>query len=210
MKKGLILLLLVLIGGVGFFYFSTDQSVNVEVEEDAVYIIGEEEVDITEVEREGIEYMLEEEKLARDVYAKLYEKYEINVFKNIPQSEQRHIDAVHGLVEMYDIDYYVDEEPGVFGNETIQNLYNDFVEKGEKSLVDALYVGATIEDLDIYDISNFLETVDTPEIEQVYSFLLNGSKNHLRAFNNQLLKNGADPYEAQYISEQELVEILEG
>lgn len=210
MKKGLILLLLVLIGGVGFFYFSTDQSVNVEVEEDAVYIIGEEEVDITQVEREGIEYMLEEEKLARDVYAKLYEKYEINVFKNIPQSEQRHIDAVHGLVEMYDIDYYVDEEPGVFGNETIQNLYNDLVEKGEKSLVDALYVGATIEDLDIYDISNFLETVDTPEIEQVYSFLLNGSKNHLRAFNNQLLKNGADAYEAQYISDQELVEILEG
>lgn len=210
MKKGLILLFLVLIGGFGLFYFSTDQSVNVEVEEDAVYIIGEEEVDITQVEREGIEYMLEEEKLARDVYAKLYEKYEINVFKNISQSEQRHIDAVHGLVEMYDIDYYVDEEPGVFGNETIQNLYNDLVEKGEKSLVDALYVGATIEDLDIYDISNFLETVDTPEIEQVYSFLLNGSKNHLRAFNNQLLKNGADAYEAQYISDQELVEILEG
>ena len=42
-------------------------------------------------------YMREEEKLARDVYATLYEKWGTRIFNNIRVSEQRHMDAVKAL-----------------------------------------------------------------------------------------------------------------
>ena len=41
--------------------------------------------------------MVEEEKLAHDVYLKLYEKWGISIFSNIAVSEQNHIDEVKGI-----------------------------------------------------------------------------------------------------------------
>ena len=46
---------------------------------------------ITDKEAKGLQFMYEEEKMARDVYAYLYEKYEMRVFGNITQSEQMHL-----------------------------------------------------------------------------------------------------------------------
>ena len=39
-----------------------------------------------------------EEKLARDVYLTLGETYKQRMFVNIPESEQRHMDAVKALL----------------------------------------------------------------------------------------------------------------
>jgi len=168
--------------------------------------------ELSESEKEGLVYMLEEEKLARDVYKKLYESYKLNVFINIPNSEQRHIDAVRDLAEKYGLDYKVtnDKNAGVFENKKIQALYNDLVTKGERSLVSALEVGATIEDVDIYDLQEFLKDVDNEDIQHVYEYLIMGSENHLRAFNRQLIKNGQESYQAQYISQEEVDNILAG
>ncbi|HHJ13326.1 MAG TPA: DUF2202 domain-containing protein, partial [Gammaproteobacteria bacterium] len=43
--------------------------------------------DLTDVERDGILYMREEEKLARDVYLHLYDVWQLRVFDNISVSE---------------------------------------------------------------------------------------------------------------------------
>lgn len=168
--------------------------------------------ELSEAEKQGLVYMLEEEKLARDVYKKLGEKYNINVFKNIPNSEQRHIDAVRELAGKYDLEYQTvnDNNIGIFKNKKIQELYNELITKGEKSLVDALEVGATIEDVDIYDLQEFLKDVDNQDIKKVYEYLIMGSENHLRAFNKQLIKNGEEPYKAQYITQAEVDKILAG
>ena len=45
-------------------------------------------------EKAGLLFMRKEEKLARDVYLVLFDKWGLRVFENIAQSEQRHMDAV--------------------------------------------------------------------------------------------------------------------
>jgi hypothetical protein len=48
---------------------------------------------------ERLAFMLSEEKLARDLYLELGERYPHRTFQNIPKSEQRHMDAVVRLLE---------------------------------------------------------------------------------------------------------------
>ncbi len=49
---------------------------------------------LTEQEKEDILHTREEEKLARDVYLTLYNKWKLRIFQNIAKSEQTHMDAV--------------------------------------------------------------------------------------------------------------------
>ena len=54
---------------------------------------------LTDEEEQGILFMREEEKLARDVYLFFYDMYDsIPIFNNIAQSEQRHMDAIEKLI----------------------------------------------------------------------------------------------------------------
>lgn len=156
----------------------------------------------------GLIKMREEEKLARDVYATLYDVWQAPIFSNISQSEQRHMNAVKSLIIKYDlIDPVIDPTVGVFTDPEFAGLYESLVEQGSASLVDALTVGATIEDLDIFDLQEFLAQTDNEDITAVYENLLRGSRNHLRAFTYQLSLNG-ETYEAQFITEEELEVII--
>ncbi len=49
--------------------------------------------------------LLEEEKLARDVYESFYVKWGAAEFSNIAASEQRHLNSVLRLVEKYGLDF---------------------------------------------------------------------------------------------------------
>ena len=64
----------------------------------------------------------------------------------------------------------------------MQTLYDTLVEQGKYSLLDALMVGATIEDLDIKDLQEFSSQIDNEDILLVYSNLERGSRNHMRSF----------------------------
>ena len=151
--------------------------------------------------------MREEEKLARDVYDALYEKWGLKVFDNISNSEQTHMDAILKLLEAYNIPDPALAEPGQFSSSTLQDLYYALVEKGSASLVDALTVGATIEDLDIYDLEEFGSKTDNEAILATFEHLTCGSRNHMRAFVSQLLAQGAS-YTPAYISQAEFDEII--
>ena len=78
---------------------------------------------------------------------------------------------------------------------------------GMKSPIDALIVGAIIEDLDIADLERLLADTDDPDTVRVYSALLRGSENHMRSFAGLLERNGTS-YEARHISSERLAEIL--
>ncbi|MDM8541568.1 DUF2202 domain-containing protein [Desulfococcaceae bacterium HSG9] len=164
--------------------------------------------ELSEEERDGLIQMREEEKLARDVYLTLYETWNVGIFANISRAEQRHMDAVKILLDKYGIDDpMTDPAQGVFTSIEMQGLYDSLVEKGRQSLTDALYVGATIEDLDIKDLYDFLEQTDNSDIKTVYQNLAKGSRNHLRAFVSQLSANGVE-YEAQYLPPVDVDEIV--
>lgn len=160
---------------------------------------------ISQTEIDSIIWMREEEKLAKDVYTTLGQVWGLNIFTNISSAEQSHTDSVKTLIDRYGlIDPITDETIGVFRNETFSKLYQDLVKQGSLSLVEALKVGALIEELDIKDLQERATT--TADIDLVFQNLERGSRNHLRAFTRQLSQQG-ETYIPIYISQSEFDEI---
>ena len=163
---------------------------------------------LSDAERASIIFMREEEKLARDVYTVLYERWGLPIFTNIAQSEQTHTEAVRTLLEKYAVpDPVADDTIGVFVNDDLRALYTRLTEEGSRSLEDALRVGAMIEDLDLKDLATQSASVDNEDILFVNDNLARGSRNHLRAFVRQLESRGTT-YTPQYISESEYQAII--
>lgn len=147
----------------------------------------------------GIKFMLEEEKLARDVYKKLYEKWQQQNFDNISQSEATHISAVRGLAEKYGVDIqFYNDEIGKFTNSELSSLYNQLVAKGDESLSSALEIGALIEEIDIADLEEYIKQTNNGDIILVYENLMRGSRNHLRSFVRTMSRQGQN-YEPQHL-----------
>ncbi len=150
----------------------------------------------------------EEEKLARDVYLALDDMWGLRVFRNIAAAEQKHMDTILTLLDKYSLVDPVATTPrGVFGNEDLQALYYDLVAQGEESLIAALTVGATIEDLDIQDLLDMMERTDNEDLMTAYQNLVKGSRNHMRAFGGLLQDNGVT-YTPQYITQLLFDEIM--
>ena len=165
--------------------------------------------DLTKTEKEGIQLMREEEKLAQDVYLFLYEKWELPIFNNISSAETRHFDAVGYLLETFEISDPAQAEIGKFKNQEITFLYDSLTQKGSESLIEALKVGAFIEEFDIADLQKLLTINNDSIIEGVYQNLLRGSNNHLRAFTGQLESRGEN-YSPVILNETAYLEVVQG
>ncbi len=61
-------------------------------------------IEIADNDIDGLKFMREEEKLARDVYISLFEMYDNQVFNNISNAEQKHMDNMLALLESYGIE----------------------------------------------------------------------------------------------------------
>jgi hypothetical protein len=163
---------------------------------------------LSDAEQTSLVYMREEEKLAGDVYARLYAAWGLKVFTNISTSETSHTEAVRQLLLRYSVaDPAANLGTGIYTNTVLQGLYTQLVAAGSVSLVDALKVGVAIEELDMLDINTHLKTVDNQDIKLVYDNLLKGSRNHLRSFYKTLLQQGGS-YTAQYLSQAEFDAIV--
>ena len=163
---------------------------------------------LTADEVEGIVYMAEEEKLARDVYLYLYNLWGANLFNNIKNSEETHMYAVDLLIDKYNITFNI-TEVGVFNNQTLQDLYDGLITTGQISLLDALEVGAVIEEIDIIDLVEYMDETDKEDLLFVYEILLMGSRNHLRAFVKNISNNG-DSYAPQFLEQADYDNIISG
>ena len=166
--------------------------------------------ELNEQEIDGLMYMREEEKLAHDVYTVLYAQWSQRVFDNISNSEQTHTEAVLALIDRYELsDPAAGNEIGVFSDATLQGLNDTLVASGASSLVDALMVGAAIEEIDMIDINRYIDQVeDNDDIVLVYENLLKGSRNHLRAFVSNLEKQGVT-YVPQYMDADDYQQIID-
>ena len=167
-----------------------------------------EKSDLSQSEIDGLVLMREEEKLARDVYLTLHEQWGQAIFSNIAESEQTHTNSVKFLLDRYEIEDPVkDNNIGVFTSDEMASLYNDLVSIGLESQLNAFIVGATIEDLDIKDLEDLISGTDNEDIRIVYKNLQKGSRNHLRAYVNQIKRNGGT-YSPQYISQETYENII--
>ncbi|MDT8323037.1 MAG: DUF2202 domain-containing protein [Bacteroidota bacterium] len=165
--------------------------------------------DLSDEEIAGLVLMREEEKLARDVYLYFHDLYGLRIFENIAASEARHMSAIKTLLDKYGIeDPIVSDARGVFTDTHLADLYTQLTTTGAAGLLDALKVGATIEDLDIKDLMDLSEETDAEDFLFVYDNLTRGSRNHMRAFYGQISSNGGS-YEAQFISSELLKDIVD-
>ena len=139
---------------------------------------------LTPKEAKALNYMYQEEKLAKDVYYTLGKMYpQVRVF-NIYRSEVMHENSIANVMKHYGLSLPVrGDEVGVFTNTKLQNLYNQLIEKGKHSLTDALEVGIMVEVTDVDDLDEFLQTATSPDVIALFKFLRSGSYNHYNGFN---------------------------
>jgi len=156
--------------------------------------------------REGILLMREEEKLAHDVYGFFANQYNIPIFGNIAKSETVHQKLVIELMSRYEIEDPSFDEDGKFHNEELQELYDKLTAQGT-TIIEALKIGAYIEELDIRDLKQLMKETDNEDILATYNPLLQGSENHLRAFVRNLVNRGIE-YQPVFLSIEEFNSIL--
>jgi hypothetical protein len=163
--------------------------------------------DLSAEEAASLLFMREEEKLARDVYNTLSATWGIQSFSNIASSEQMHMDEIKVLLDRYAL---TDPAlaPGQFTNPALQALYTQLVVQGSLSIGDALKVGAAIEEIDIRDLQTRMAQTDNADIQQVYTNLMNGSYNHLKAFTRVLLTQTGETYKPQYLTTEQYQTII--
>lgn len=165
---------------------------------------------LTDEEKASLVYMVEEEKLAHDVYTALAGTWKSGVFEQIANSELRHMGSVSMLLDRYGVaDPTEGAKEGTFINKDLKALYDKLVAEGKASLAAAYKVGATIEDLDIADLGKALKVVKNEEVARVYENLLIGSENHMNAFYTQLKAQGGE-YAPQYMGADLFNQIIEG
>lgn len=163
---------------------------------------------LSAAETQSLRFMREEEKLARDAYISLYQQWQLPVFNNISQSEQQHTDRVKALLQTYRVaDPVTNDAVGVFQNVDLAALYATLMARGQVSALDALYVGALIEEVDIVDLQKSMRETTRPDLLNTYDNLMRASRNHLRAFVKQIQSQGI-AYVAQTMPQAEVDAIV--
>lgn len=191
--------------------------------------------ELDKTEASHLTFIREEEKLARDVYLTFADMYpEQGVFANIAtKSEQTHTDTMRDKLEQFNL-----PDPNPTANDLPESIglysgyewawyfmekFSQLVAMGSNSELDALYVGAFIEELDMNDIANCpavmvkagypdscgLNYTDERALKISYSSLMDGSENHLRAYVGQIeAVIGEGNYKAQYLTQETVDAIL--
>jgi len=160
-------------------------------------------------EDSDLQYIREEEKVARDSYITFNDLWGLAVFANIMDSEQRHMNAVLALLEKYGLpDPAAGKGVGVFTNPALQKLYDTLTALGSGNASSALQVGGLIEETDIQDITAAIGRARHEDIVKTYETLMCGSRNHLRSFAELVAKSAGQPYKAQVLPQDQVNKII--
>lgn len=146
--------------------------------------------ELTKDQKDMLFFIYQEEKLARDVYITLSKIYKDELtFAFIQMAEQKHVDSARELCNTYGVETSHSDEGlvGKFESLVLQTLYASCIEKGKRSLLDALEVGEFIEMTDIEDLEQ--ASVGMPsEVVDVYENLKQRNLNHLHAFQSAMYR----------------------
>lgn len=157
------------------------------------------------VHKATLAVMREQQKLSRDVYCVLHDKWDLRVFEEIAGAEQNHMEAVKALLEQYDVDDPVGQsgdERGRFVYRPLQRIYDSLVVSGTASLEGALRAGAFLEEMDILDLQKAVQATGVEDLRVVYKYMWMAAGRHLLAFARQLKKLGVT-YEPVLLGRQE-------
>lgn len=139
-------------------------------------------VELTQSEEDGILFMREFEKFAYDAYQQFYDSYGHNVFLNISNAEQNHMDAMLHLIEFYGLTDLTIGETGQFTNEELQ-LFYDYTMSEVTDLISSLYACKEIEEKMISELTALMAETEVKNLDKVYEHHLKVSEKHLTSFN---------------------------
>jgi len=168
--------------------------------------VGSAMATLTAREKDGLIFIWEEEKAARDLYNGLYEKNNMTIFLDLVRSESSHMDQARVVMEKHGL-ILPPDEPGVFQNQTLQEIHDQLLAEGLQSDQEALIVAATFEEISIMDLEKELSASQAEDVRTVYEGLLAGSRKHLRSYVSDLKDQGI-PYEPRYLDRAEYEEIV--
>ncbi len=168
----------------------SQQSTETQLQDHGIIPLDPTQASNSKTTADDLAYIIEEEKLAHDVYQAMYEKWGIRIFNNIQNSETTHQNMVFAVMESRSLADPRQSELGKFTDRDLQKLYDTLIAQGNQSQAEAYKVGVIIEETDIADLKKILGNLDAKDgdIKAVLENLLNGSENHLRAFNRQVTR----------------------
>jgi hypothetical protein len=184
-------------------------------------------------EQTHLVFTCEEEKLARDVYRVLGRRFpEIGSFAAMAENKEDSNCAVEELLEKFRVSVpRVNHNVGVFSwgiyGRYFTEKYLVLTNQGTSSPLNALYVGAFIEELSILDINQCpkvivdisnginqatacgMQYTDNPDVLGIYADLLDESREHLRLLVSDIEQIiGTGKYQAQVLQQEEVDAIL--
>ena len=168
--------------------------------------------------KDALAYMGNEERLAYDVYANLYnyqlkeKMVDIKQLTNIAtKSEVTHVGIVQSLVQRYNLSAtdltdvetpvaenntsFEDMPSGKYDIASIQNLYDALYALGQTDTESALKVGCMVEVTDINDLDEYItlaQESNATDVEAAFELLRDGSYNHYWAFDKGLKNLGVE------------------
>lgn len=161
---------------------------------------------LTPGEEDGLAFIWEEEKAARDIYTSLYEMNNLTIFLDLTRSEISHMDQARAVIDKYNLSL-PEDVPGVFQNQTMQEIHDRLLEEGLESDENSLIVAAEFEEISIMDLEAELAVAEKEDIRTMYQGLLAGSRKHLRSYVSDLRDQGIE-YEPRHLVKSEYEDIV--
>lgn len=159
------------------------------------------------LEVDDLNYGYEEERLAHDIYTELSDKWELSIFENIADAEQRHFNHLLVIYEKYGLPVPKVGD-GFYNYPELNVMYDRFFEGGMMTLESSLTLAGHFEEYDIADLERYLKHTQNVDLVLVYNTLLEGSKNHLRAIHRNLKKHGFE-YEPVFLEKRHFRQIIQ-
>jgi len=156
--------------------------------------------------QEALRFQIDEERMARELYTAFAEKWGLQPFKMIPQSEARHEGILRQLAVRAGVAAPT-AVAGKFDSQEVQLRYDALLALGLESADSALRASAFVEEQDIADLDTLLAATDSPDLKAAANSLRHGSTNHLRAYVGTLKARGVT-YEPKVLATEEFTAII--
>ena len=128
-------------------------------------------------------FMVQEEQLARDVYALAIDGYGDRVFVNVNRAESNHMAELQVLLDRYDVaDPAAAAGAGEFADDELTGMFASLAAQVGTDRAGAVDAGIAVETADIADLKDALELTAPADVTAVLENLLAGSERHLAAF----------------------------
>ena len=160
---------------------------------------------LSALEVQRMAFILEEERMARDLYLEFYKTTRLPVFLDVAGSEEIHIASILTLMERRGLTGPA-EAPGVYADEALQEMYEELLAAADSPDA-ALRAASQVEEASVHDLSKEIEGTLEPDLISVYGGLMVGSQKHLRTFVRALEERGEE-YIPTILSQEEFDRIL--